>query len=126
MGRWGRVGQVGAVGADREGCGRWGEGRRGREIAGGRVRRCRGERTRSRGVRWLSTRRSPPRAPRALAVHSRSNCWVVAKESAVGALCGLVLGVFVLAVGVACRIVSFHVGVVVCISLPLVRSLVRQ
>ena len=53
-------------------------------------------------------------------VHSRPSGWVVAKESAVGALCGLVLGVFVLAVGVAFRIVSFNVGVVVCISLPLV------
>jgi len=53
-------------------------------------------------------------------VHSRPAGWVVAKESAVGALCGLVLGVFVLVVGYCCRIVSFNVGVVVCISLPLV------
>mmetsp|Transcript_65757 Transcript_65757/g.158555 ORF Transcript_65757/g.158555 Transcript_65757/m.158555 type:complete len:309 (+) Transcript_65757:82-1008(+) len=53
-------------------------------------------------------------------VHSRPAGWVVAKESVVGALCGLVLGVFVLVVGVCCRIVSFNVGVVVCISLPLV------
>jgi len=51
---------------------------------------------------------------------SRPFGWVVAKESAVGALCGLVLGAFVLVVGVACRVVSFNVGVVVCISLPLV------
>lgn len=54
-------------------------------------------------------------------VHSRPAAgFVVAKESAVGALCGLVLGVFVLVVGYCCRIVSFNVGVVVCISLPLV------
>jgi len=52
--------------------------------------------------------------------HSRPAGWVVAKESAVGALCGLVLGAFVLVVGVCCRVVTFHVGVVVCISLPLV------
>ncbi len=45
---------------------------------------------------------------------------VLGKEAAVGALCGAVLGIFVLAVGVACRIVSFNVGVVVAISLPLV------
>ena len=78
-------------------------------------------------------------------VHSKPTGWVVAKESAVGALCGLVLGTFVLVVGYVChpnpnpnlspspspspspnqvgyvcRIVSFNVGVVVCISLPLV------
>ena len=78
-------------------------------------------------------------------MHSKPTGWVVAKESAVGALCGLVLGTFVLVVGYVChpnpnpnpspnlspnpnpnqvgyvcRIVSFNVGVVVCISLPLV------
>jgi len=42
--------------------------------------------------------------------HSRPAGWVVAKESAVGALCGLVLGAFVLVVGVCCRVVTFHVG----------------
>ena len=35
---------------------------------------------------------------------------MVAKESAVGALCGLVLGAFVLVVGVCCRVVTFHVS----------------
>ena len=45
---------------------------------------------------------------------------VVCKETAVGAICGLVLGVFVLVVGCVLQIVSFHVGVVVAISLPLV------
>ncbi len=45
---------------------------------------------------------------------------VVLKEAAVGALCGLVLGGGVLAVGGLFRIVSFNVGVVVAISLPLV------
>ena len=44
----------------------------------------------------------------------------LATRPQVGALCGLVLGAFVLVVGVCCRIVTFHVGVVVCISLPLV------
>ena len=43
-------------------------------------------------------------------VHSRPAGWVVAKESAVGALCGLVLGAFVLVVGVCCRVVTFHVS----------------
>ena len=45
---------------------------------------------------------------------------VVCKETAVGAICGLVLGAFVLAIGSVLQIVSFHVGVVVAISLPLV------
>ena len=36
-------------------------------------------------------------------VHSKPTGWVVAKESAVGALCGLVLGTFVLVVGYVCH-----------------------
>lgn len=52
--------------------------------------------------------------------HSRSAGWVVAKESAVGALCGMALGLFLWVVGFCCGVVSFHVGAVVCISLPLV------
>ena len=45
---------------------------------------------------------------------------VVGKEVAVGALCGLVLGICVLSIGHMFRIVSINVGIVVCISLPLV------
>uniref|UniRef100_A0A7S3FI68 SLC41A/MgtE integral membrane domain-containing protein n=1 Tax=Haptolina ericina TaxID=156174 RepID=A0A7S3FI68_9EUKA len=54
--------------------------------------------------------------PRSHATSTR----VLVKESVVGALCGLVLGVSVLGVGLLFRIVSVHVGVVVAISLPLV------
>lgn len=50
----------------------------------------------------------------------QTRAWVLGKEAAVGALCGAVLGACVFAIGVACRIVSFNVGVVVAISLPLV------
>lgn len=45
---------------------------------------------------------------------------VVCKETAIGAICGLILGAFVFAIGSVLHIVSFHVGVVVAISLPLV------
>ena len=45
---------------------------------------------------------------------------VVAKEAAVGALCGTALGAVVLIVGRVTRIVSYHVAWVVAISLPLV------
>ena len=45
---------------------------------------------------------------------------VVAKEALVGVLCGGALGLVLLAVGLATRIVSVHVGTVVAISLPLV------
>ena len=47
-------------------------------------------------------------------------CRVVCREAAVGALCGAALGMGVLAFGWVTKIVSFHVAIIVAISLPLV------
>lgn len=45
---------------------------------------------------------------------------VVSRETLVGGLCGVALGALFLSVGLLCHLVSFHVGVVVAVSLPLV------